>query len=69
MIIESNLLILTFIKSEPNMKCVANEELIFDADYMNRIQSIKNNDSLFADLDKVKADFVLKTLPQQRRIF
>jgi len=57
------------IKLEPHIKCVSNEELIFDPDYLDRIQSIKNNNELFADLDKVKSDFACKTLPQQRRNF
>lgn len=56
-------------ESKDSLECSSNQELIIDADYLIRLGSIKQNANLFADLDKVRADYVTKTLPQQRRHF
>lgn len=69
---EPNLLPLIIYPSksfEPDkfLKCLNNKQLVFDTDYLNKINYLKENSDFYVDLDKINLDLSNKVLPQQRR--
>ena len=54
-------------RSDSNLTCLNNKELLLNDDYLNKVLSLSKN--FYIDLDKVRQEFLNLNLPQERREF
>ena len=56
-----------YVNEKNAYECENNARLLFDKSYLNKLDEFKLDDNFYVDLDKVRDDFNLKSLPQIRR--